>query len=175
MLYESWQEVHVNLIGPWQFKIKENEVTFHALTCIDLVMSLFEIDIIQNTTSLTVSKQCKNLWLSQYPKPNYIVHDNVTEFLGYIFQQIFQRNSIIPKYILAYTPTANAYSEQIHQTVGNVLCIYLFTHQPTLLKLNNFLQNICATIQYTTRISSHRSLLGALPGALVFGSDICYI
>ena len=38
-----WEEVHVDLIGPWTVPINGMEVEFNALTCIDPVTNLVKI------------------------------------------------------------------------------------------------------------------------------------
>lgn len=65
-----WDEVAVNLIGPWQIDNPNDPAKpfeFKALTCIDPVTNLVEIVRIQNKTSRHVSQMFENTWLSRYP------------------------------------------------------------------------------------------------------------
>ena len=39
----SWFEVHVDLIGPQNIKVNNEEMQFLALTCLEPVFNLFEI------------------------------------------------------------------------------------------------------------------------------------
>ncbi len=43
-----WEEVAVNLIGPWKIKVNRQELVFHALTCIDPVINLTKLICINN-------------------------------------------------------------------------------------------------------------------------------
>jgi hypothetical protein len=46
-----WNEVAVDLIGPWTLKVHKQEYSFHALTCIDPVTNLTELIRIENKQS----------------------------------------------------------------------------------------------------------------------------
>ena len=65
-----WNEVAVDLIGPWKVTVNEIELEFKALTCIDPVTNLAEAIRINNKTSKHIADQFQNCWLSRYPKPN---------------------------------------------------------------------------------------------------------
>jgi hypothetical protein len=56
-----WDEVHVDLIGPWSMTVNNQELSFHALTCIDPVSNLVELIRLDNKTSAHVSLQFENL------------------------------------------------------------------------------------------------------------------
>ena len=73
-LLAPWEEVHVDLIGPWAYQFPNKRViTFNALTCIDPVTNLVEVIRIRNKTAYHVAQQFENVWLSRYPKPNKCV------------------------------------------------------------------------------------------------------
>jgi hypothetical protein len=38
-----WEEVAINLIGPWKVKVNGQQVEFNALTCIDTALNLVEL------------------------------------------------------------------------------------------------------------------------------------
>ena len=59
-----WEEVHVDLIGPWKISINQFEYEFRALTCVDLVIGLPEVIPVDNVTSAVVSQAFENNWLS---------------------------------------------------------------------------------------------------------------
>ena len=88
-----WNQVDVDLIGPWKIKINNLEVIFNTLTCIDPVTNLTEMIRINNRTSIHVAEQFSNCWLARYPRPNRCVHDKGSEFIGIAFQTLFNKNS----------------------------------------------------------------------------------
>ena len=38
-----WQQVHVDMIGPWKIKVNKMKLDVKALTCIEPVLNLLEI------------------------------------------------------------------------------------------------------------------------------------
>jgi hypothetical protein len=66
-----WQEVAVNLIGPWTIKLHGQSLAFQALTTIDTVTNYPELIRLNNkkTSLLHVTQQFENSWLSWYPQP----------------------------------------------------------------------------------------------------------
>jgi len=44
-----WSEVHVDLVGPWNVKVKGAKIKLQALTCIDPCLNLLEMDIVDDT------------------------------------------------------------------------------------------------------------------------------
>jgi hypothetical protein len=57
----QWEEVAVDLIGPWQITINGQEID--ALTCIDPVVNLTKLVRITNKSSAHVAMRFKNEWL----------------------------------------------------------------------------------------------------------------
>ena len=109
-----WDEVAVNLIGPWKIKVNGQIFVFNALTCVDPVTNLVEIIRIQNKTSNHVAQQFENCWLLQYPSPNQCVYDNGGEFCGNEFQQILVEHMIEPAGTTVKNSQANGNCEQMH-------------------------------------------------------------
>eukprot|EP00957_Ditylum_brightwellii_P044319 3362573-Ditylum_brightwellii.AAC.1 len=64
-----WDEVAVDLIGPWRMQVNGQEVEFNALTCIDPVTNLVEMIRLDNKTSGHVARQFENIWLARFPRP----------------------------------------------------------------------------------------------------------
>ena len=89
-----FEEAHVDLIGPWKVTVADQEIEVLALTYIEPVTNLVEQIRISNKTPEHVSQQFENCWLSQYPWPAMIVHDNGGEFTGYAFQQLLEKANI---------------------------------------------------------------------------------
>ena len=46
-----WEEVAIDLIGPWTVNVNGKEILFQALTCIDTVSNLVELIRIDNKTA----------------------------------------------------------------------------------------------------------------------------
>jgi len=46
-----WEEVVINLIGPWEVKVNGRTVEFNALMCIDTASNLVELIIVDNKTA----------------------------------------------------------------------------------------------------------------------------
>ena len=106
-----WYEVQVDLIGPWKVTVQGIEVEFSALTCIDPVTNLVEIIRVNNKSAAHVSQQFENSWLARYPKPVACIHDQGTEFTGYEFQMLLQRQGIKDRPTTVKNPQANAICE----------------------------------------------------------------
>ena len=82
----------MDLIGPWKINVDGQELTFLALTCIDLVTNLCELAWINDHSSAHMAMHFENEWLSRYPCPLRCVHDQGGEFTGADFQRILMLN-----------------------------------------------------------------------------------
>ena len=165
---DPWEEVHVDLIGPWTVKIRGEKVEFSALTCIDPVTNFVEIARIKRKTSEHVAQTFANSWLSRYPMPRKCVHDNGGEFIGWEFQQLLEQCGIKDSATTSYNPQGNSICERMHQTVGNVLRTLI--HGETINGDNpdEIIDNMLATVTHTLRTATSRSLNFNSPGELVF-------
>jgi len=163
-----WEEVHIDLIGPWRVSIGEMEIEFNALTCIDPVTNLVEIVRIDRKTARHIAQKFENIWLSRYPMPMKCVHDNGGEFIGWEFQELLERCGIKDCPTTSRNPQGNAVCERMHQTVGNVLRTLL--HGETLRgeNVNEIIDNALATVTHTLRTAISRSLNFNSPGELAF-------
>eukprot|EP00804_Cyclotella_cryptica_P019353 CCRYP_006199-RA/>CCRYP_006199-RA protein AED:0.31 eAED:0.37 QI:0/0/0/1/0/0/4/0/415 len=72
----SWEEVAIDLIGPWEVKVNSQKVEFNALTCIDTVSNLVELITNENKTARHIRNKFTQCWLCHYPRPMHCVHDN---------------------------------------------------------------------------------------------------
>lgn len=163
-----WEEVHIDLIGPWTIPIKGMEVEFNALTCIDPVTNLVEIVRIDRKTSQHIAQKFENCWLCRYPMPMKCVHDNGGEFIGWEFQQLLERCGIKDCPTTSRNPQGNSVCERMHQTVGNVLRTLLHGEK---VKGDNdieIIDNALATVTHTLRTAISRSLNFNSPGELAF-------
>jgi len=172
----SWQEVHVDLIGPWKVKVNpgnpnESEIEFLALTCIDPVTNVVEMVCVDNKSSAHVAQQFKNLWLSRYPRPQRCIHDLGGEFIGWEFQELLQQAHIEDAPITSKNPQANAICERMHPTVGNILRTLIHGNHLNLTD-PRVVDNALATAMHATRCAASRSLGYQSPGALAFHRDM---
>ncbi len=58
-----WDEVAINLIGPWKVKINCQQVKFNALTCIDTASNLAKPIRIDNKTAKHIHDTFTQRWL----------------------------------------------------------------------------------------------------------------
>ena len=77
-----WHEVQTNCIGPGSFPLCRGvQFQVQELTSIDTCMNLLETHPLITKTSAKVSQAFENGWLSCYPHPLCIMHDQGPEFL----------------------------------------------------------------------------------------------
>ena len=168
-----WNEVAVDLIGPWKIPMPNGTVyKFSALTCIDPVTNLTELKRIDNKTSEHVTMLFENEWLARYPRPTRCVHDNGGEFTGFPFQRMLELNHIKDVPTTSENPQANAVCERMHQTVGNILRTLIHVHRPQNYRTaKELIDTALATAMHSLRSSVNRSLQ-MTPGAVVFQRDM---
>ena len=130
-----WQEVAVDLIGPWAINIRDQWYEFNALTCIDMVTNLVEIIRVDRKTSAHIRTKFEQSWLARYPWPKRCIHDNGGEFNGHEFQELLELCQIKDVPTTSKNPQANAICERMHQTVGNILRTLLYSNLPELLQM----------------------------------------
>ncbi len=58
-----WEEVAINLIGPWKVKVNGQQVGFNALTCIDTASNLVELIRIDNKTAKHIRDKFIQSWI----------------------------------------------------------------------------------------------------------------
>ena len=167
-----WEEVAIDLIGPWTVKVANETYEFYALTAIDTVTNFPDAIRLKNKTASHVGLQFENLWLSRYPRPLRCVHDRGTEFVGIDFQRVLQKFGIKNVPISVRNPQSNAICERLHQSVGNALRIYLSQQtSENVLNIAELVDNALATALHASRSTIHRTL-GMSPGGIVFQRDM---
>ena len=170
-----WDEVHVDLIGPWTIMFADNKrsVSFMALTCIDPVLNLLEIELLDGSkSSFAVSRKFENSWIARYPRPNRCVFDKGGEFIGHEFQTMLDSHGIKDVPCTAKNPQSNAVCERVHQTIANIIrTTCLLTPPRTKTQAHELVQDAIAQAIYATRVSVSRSL-GTSPGNLTFRRDM---
>jgi transposase InsO family protein len=167
-----WEEVALDLIGPWTVKLEVEAYDFYALTCIDTVTNYPDAIRLRNKTASHVGMQFENLWLARYPRPVCCLHDRGTEFMGADFQLILQRFGIKDVATSVRNPQANAVCERLHQSVGNALRVFLSQGIPfNVFNIAELVDSALATALHATRSTIHRTL-GMTPGGIVFNRDM---
>ena len=167
-----WQDVAVDLIGPWKVSIGHKELKFTALTIVDMVTNLVEVVRIDNKTAAHVAMHFENTWLSRYPRPQNVIHDQGGEFTGYDFQHRLEVHDINSRPITAKNPQANSVCERMHQTIGNTLRVLSTMDPPCgVSSAKQLVDTAIADAVYATRCTYH-SALKTTPGGLAFGRDM---
>jgi hypothetical protein len=59
-----WSDVAVNLIGPWEVDVGQQQLVIQALTTINVATTLFEITRIKEKSSEHILMKFENSWLS---------------------------------------------------------------------------------------------------------------
>ena len=86
MVTRPWYEIAVDLVGPWEIKVKNRLISFNALTVIDTATNLVEITRVDNKSCKHVTLKLRQCWLSRYPRPHRIVHDGGGKFTGRVLR-----------------------------------------------------------------------------------------
>lgn len=168
-----WQQVHVDMVGPWKLKVNKTNIKIEALTCIEPVLNLLEIYRCNDKKGNTVARAFENGYLSRYPRPLECVHDNGSEFICEEFQTLLKRAGIRSKPTTSNNPQSNGVIEAVHKTVGQVLRTYIELKPPKNQdEVETMIDSALATAMHACRCSAHLSLGGFSPGALTFGRDM---
>ena len=90
-----WSEVATDCIGPWNIELRGGrDYNIRALTTIDVMTNLLEIEPIVTQTLAECARAFENRWLSHYPRHLRVIHDQGSEFMGAPFQDLLQRAGI---------------------------------------------------------------------------------
>ena len=167
-----WQEIAVDLIGPWTIEVQGQQLVFRALTVIDTCTNFPELIRINSKSAAHVALQLENAWLTRYPSPVRCIFDQGPEFIGRDFQDCLRRHSIHRHPTTIKNPQANALCERLHQTVTNALHPLLHAHPPqTPMEANLIIDSALQTAAFSARAAIH-SRLKISPGALAFHRDM---
>ena len=127
---QPFEEVTVDLIGPWKVQVQGNAYEFNALTAIDTSTNLVEIICIDCKSSEHITNRFSQSWMARYPWPKRCVHDNGGEFVGWEFQQFLDKCNVKDVPTTSRNPQANSICERMHQSVGNILRTLLHGDPP---------------------------------------------
>ena len=161
---KPWETVCVDLIGPYPIKGDNyDNGKFWALTIIDPVLGWFEMVPTTEKSSKTIGELFDVTWLCRYPRPEFCIHDQGTEFTGPEFQLILRENGITPKPTTVKNPQANAILERVHQVIGN--------HFRTSVRNDEDRRESIPAICFAIR-ATFKTTVQASPAQLVFGRDM---
>ena len=169
---KPFEEVAVDLIGPWKIQLRNKTIEVRALTCTDTGSNLTELPRIDSKTSEHVTIKFENEWLSRYPRPMRVVHDNGGEFIGAAFQSMLATNGIKSVPTTVKNPQANAIAERTHLVIADMIRLNVKD-----LDLNNMrdanlmIDTVLASVRLGLRATVHTTL-GVSPGAAVFQRDM---
>ena len=174
MRIAPWEEVAIDLIGPWKVKVHGKIIEFNALTCIDTASNLVELIRIDNKTAEHIRDKFVQSWLTRYPRPMRCVHDKGGEFIGSSFQWLLNMFSVKDVQSTAKNPQSNSIYEQMHQIVGNVLRTYLYSNPPrNMTQAKEIINQALATTIHVIQ-TTVATTLGSTPGALAFTRFILF-
>ncbi len=172
MRIAPWEEVTINLIGPWKVKVNLRQVEFNALTCIDTALNLVKLICIDNKTAKHIRDKFTQSWLCQYPCPVQCLHDKGGEFIGQNFQWLLKIFSIKDVCLTSKSPQSNAICGRMHQIVINVLRTLVHTNPPqNITQVRDIIDNALATVMHATQ-TTVATTLGSTLGALAFAPDM---
>ena len=167
-----WEEVAIDLIGPWKVKVNGKMCEFSALTCIDTASNLVELIRIDNKTADHIRDKFVQSWLCRYPRPVRCVHDKGGEFIGKEFQWLLEMFSIKDVCSTSKNPQSNAICERMHQTVENVLRTLIHGNPPkNMSKARDIVDDALATAMHAMR-TTVATTLDSAPGSLAFARDM---
>ncbi len=172
MQIATWEEVAIDLIGPWKVKFNGRQVEFNALTCIDTALNLVKLIRVDNKTAKHIRDKFTQSWLCRYPRPVRCLHDKGGEYIGQNFQWLLEILSIKDVYLSSKNPQSNAICERMHQTVTNVLRTLVHTNPPqNVTQARDIIDNALATAMHAMQ-TTVATTLGSTPGALTFARDM---
>ena len=167
-----WEEIAVDLIGPWKIQINDRHIVFNALTVIDIATNLAELIRVMSKSAAHVGLQLENAWLSRYPSPVRIIYDQGPEFKGQGFQAVLRNHNIRKRPTTVKNPQANAICERLHQTITNVLRPLCLMHPPQNIdEASLIIDTALQAASYSARTAIHTTMENA-PGAIAFSRDM---
>ena len=105
-----WQQVHVDICGPYP----SGE---YILGVIDAATRWPDLHIIRNTSSETIINKLKQTF-SNHGYPETLISDNASNFVSNVYENFCRDNAIYHKRITPYHPQANSEIERFYRTLG---------------------------------------------------------
>ena len=128
----------------------------------------------QQKNAAHVAEKTKQVWLSQYPRPGFMGHDNGGEFIVPEFCHLLQNFAITDVHTTSRNPTGNSIIKRVHLTIGNVLRALTREQEPkTLKEAEMYMDSALATAFHAVQINVSETR-GNSPGALAFHQDMLH-
>jgi hypothetical protein len=167
-----FEEVAINLIGPWQVKVNSWQVEFNELTCIDTALNSVKLIHVDNKTAKHIHDKFTQSSLCQYLCPVQCLHDMGGEFIRQNFQWLLEIFSIKDVCSTSKNPQSNAIYERKHQTVNNVIRTPVHTNPPcNMTQARDKIDDALATAMHAMQ-TTIATTLGSSTGALAFARDM---
>jgi hypothetical protein len=116
------------MIGPWQVEFTSTTVAgrsttekIQVLTVIDKATGWPEFLATRDKSSHHISLLFDSGWLCRYPRPNHVVFDNGTEFMGAEFQELLNSYGIKAVSTTVRNSKGNGVIEHVHLTMADML------------------------------------------------------
>ena len=141
----------------------------------DTVTNLLEIVQIDNKKSENIAQLFGYTWLSRYPWPVQIIHDNGGEFIGNEFQDMMRRlGGITSKPTTVKNPQSNTIVEQLHKMMADILRVMLHVDPPdNELETKNMIDNTLATpVIHASRCAVNHTIQTSPGVIVVFNRDM---
>eukprot|EP00804_Cyclotella_cryptica_P017417 CCRYP_016643-RA/>CCRYP_016643-RA protein AED:0.05 eAED:0.05 QI:1387/-1/1/1/-1/1/1/282/1119 len=121
-------------------------------------------------TSATVGTLINRTWFSRYPRSQYIIYDNGSEFKLH-FETLCDSYGLKRKPTSVRNPQANAILERVHQTIMAMLRTAELDMADTISEsdIADFLTNATWAVR-----STYHTILKTSPGAAIFGRDMLF-
>ena len=121
-------------------------------------------------TSATVGRLVNKTWFSRYPRSQYIIYDNGSEFKLH-FKTLCESYGLKHKPTSVRNPQVNAILKQVHQTIMAMLCTAELDMADTVSEsdIADFLTNAAWDVR-----STYHTVLKSSPGAAIFGRDMLF-
>lgn len=165
---EPWNRVNVDMVGPYTVRTEKGTFYLRALTMIDPATGWFEVKDISSPSSDACMKAFDDVWLSRYPRPQYLGYDNGNEYKS-VFEQMRCNYGLAKKTSLEYNPQSNGIIERVHQVLGDMLRTFELEERE--LDEDDPWGEFLSAAGFAIR-STYHTTLESTPSQLVFGRDI---
>jgi hypothetical protein len=135
---------------------------------IDPATGWFKISEIKERTAERVAKVFDNVWLSRYPRPQYIGFENGGENKG-LFKKMIVNYGQKSKPTTSHNPQSNGIIKRVHAVLNDMLRTHHFSE--TKMDTEDPWTDILSSTAFAIRATCHGTL-EATPGQLVFNRDM---
>jgi hypothetical protein len=112
--------VDVDLIGPLTINTPSGNKELLALTMIDPSTGWFEVKDVKDKSAEESMNTCDEVWLSRYPRPEYIGFDNGGIYKN-VFEELVNNYGVKKKNSAPFNPQSNGIIEIVHLTLNDSL------------------------------------------------------